>query len=106
MTIDGQDADVVQGRSAPGSLPVKLYFDQKSGLLVRQVRFTISPLGRNTTQVDYSDYRTVAGIKVPFHVVVSWLDGRSNFEITDVQLNVPVDPAKFGKPETPSAPAK
>ncbi len=106
VTIDGQDADVVQGRSAPGSLPVKLYFDQKSGLLVRQVRFTVSPLGRNTTQVDYSDYRTVAGIKVPFHVVVSWLDGRSNFEITDVQVNVPVDPAKFGKPAPPSAPAK
>ena len=106
VTIDGQDADVVQGRSAPGSLPVKLYFDQKSGLLVRQVRFTVSPLGRNTTQVDYSDYRTVAGIKVPFHVVVSWLDGRSNFELSDVQVNVPVDPTKFGKPAPPSAPAK
>lgn len=107
VTINGQDADVVQGRSAPGSLPVKLYFDQKSGLLVRQVRFTVSPLGRNTTQVDYSDYRTVAGLKVPFHVVVSWLDGRSDFELTDAQLNVPVDSAKFGKPAAPAvAPAK
>lgn len=106
VTINGQDADVVQGRSAPGALPVKLYFDQKSGLLVRQVRFTISPLGRNTTQVDYSDYRTVAGLKMPFHVVVSWLDGRSNFNLTDIQVNVPVDAAKFGKPAAAVAPAK
>ena len=106
VTIDGQDADVVQGRSAPGSLPVKLYFDQKTGLLVRQVRYTVSPLGRNTTQVDYSDYRDVGGIKIPFHVVVSWLDGRSTFELTDVQLNVPVDSTKFGKPPAPSAPAR
>ena len=106
VTINGQDADVVQGRSAPGSLPVKLYFDQKSGLLVRQVRFTVSPLGRNTTQVDYSDYHTIAGLKVPFHVVVSWLDGRSNFELTDVQMNVPIDAAKFSKPAPPAAPAK
>jgi Photosynthetic reaction centre cytochrome C subunit len=98
VTIDGKDADVLQGRMMPGGLPVKLYFDQKSGLLVRQVRYTVSPLGRNTTQVDYSDYRTVNGIKFPFHIVVSWLDGRSNFELTDVQVNAPVNPSVFQKP--------
>jgi hypothetical protein len=102
VTIDGHDADVVQGIPAAGSLPVKLYFDQKSGLLVRQVRYTVSPLGWNTTQVDYSDYRDVAGIKIPFHIVESWLDGRSNFELTDVQVNTPVNAAVFGKPATPS----
>jgi photosynthetic reaction center cytochrome c subunit len=104
VAIDGQDADVVQGREAPGSLPVKLYFDRKSGLLVREVRYTQLPLGRNTTQVDYSDYRSVDGIKVPFHIVVTWLDGRSNFELTDVQLNAPINPAEFGRPATPTPP--
>jgi hypothetical protein len=29
---------------------------------------------------------------------VTWLDGRETFELTDVQPNVAVDAAKFGKP--------
>jgi len=36
--IDNNDVETVQGTSA-GKLPVKLYFDSKSGLLVRMVRY-------------------------------------------------------------------
>lgn len=104
VEIAGSDADVVQGRLTPSSLPVKLYFDQKTGLLVRQVRYTESPLGRNATQVDYSDYRAVNGVKVPFHIVTSWFDGRGDVQLTEIQANVAVDSAKFGKPAPPVPP--
>ena len=80
-----------------GRYPVNLYFD-KSGLLVRSVRYTESPVGLNPTQVDYADYREVAGIKMPFRVTTSWLDGRSVVELTDVQPNVAIDAAKFARP--------
>ena len=43
----------------------------------------------------------VAGIKIPFRFKVTWLDGLENIELTDVQLNVPVDAARFGKPAPP-----
>lgn len=105
VEIAGSDADVVQGRLTPGSLPVKLYFDQKTGLLVRQVRYTESPLGRNATQVDYSDYRAVNGVKMPFHIVTSWFDGRGDVQLSEIQTNAAVDAAKFGKP-APPAPLK
>jgi len=105
VEIAGSDADVVQGRLTPSSLPVKLYFDQKTGLLVRQVRYTESPLGRNATQVDYSDYRTVNGVKMPFHIVTSWFDGRGDVQLSEIQTNAAVDSAKFGKP-APPAPLK
>jgi len=95
-TIDDHDVQLVQG-SMDGRYPVNLYFD-KSGLLVRSVRYTESPVGLNPTQVDYADYREVAGIKMPFRVTTSWLDGRSVVELTDVQPNVAIDAAKFARP--------
>ena len=96
-TIDDRVVDVVQG-DGPGGVIASLSFDQQSGLLVRLVRYSPSPIGRVPTQVDYSDYRDVNGIKMPFRFIFSWLDGRDTIELSQVQLNVPVDAAKFGKP--------
>jgi photosynthetic reaction center cytochrome c subunit len=103
-TIDGREVQVVQGTSAWGS-PVKLYFDKKSGLLVRQLRYTNVPVGRVPTQIDYADYREVSGVKMPFRWTVTWVDGRSTTELSEVHLNAPIDAAKFAKPapSTPSA---
>ena len=84
---------------------MNLYFDTQSGLLVRQVRYADSPVGLSPTQVDYADYREVAGVKMPFKWTVSWLDGRSNTELSEVQPNVAIDAAKFARPATPARPA-
>lgn len=107
-TIDSHKMNIVQGTSAGGSR-VKLYFDKESGLLVRQLRFSDSAVGLNPTQVDYSDYRDVAGVKVPFHWTATWTDGQSTTELTEVQPNIAIDSAKFAKPAPalpPEIPAK
>ena len=104
-TIDDRDVQIVQGTS-DGRYPVNLYFDSKSGLLVRVVRYTDSPVGLNPTQIDYDDYRDVAGVKIPFRWTVSWLDGRSTITLSDVQPNAPVDAAKFAKPAAPKPAAR
>ena len=96
-TIDDHEVQMVQGTS-DGRYPVDLYFDSKSGLLVRSVRYNDSPVGLNPTQVDYSDYRDVAGVKMPFRWTVTWLSGRSTIELTEVQPNARIDAAKFAKP--------
>ena len=62
-------------RTANGTLAT-LYFDDASGQLVRMVRHGRSPIGRVPTQVDFSDYRDVGGIKFPFRWTFAWLDGR------------------------------
>jgi photosynthetic reaction center cytochrome c subunit len=100
--IDDREVQVVQGTTARGATAT-LYFDVDSGLLVRQVRYTDSPVGRLPTQTDYSDYRDVAGVKMPFRWTVTWLDGRDTFEITEVQPNVPIDAARFARPSAPVA---
>ncbi len=99
-TLDDRDVQVVQGTS-DGKYPVNLYFDSKSGLLVRVVRYTDSPIGLSPTEVDYTDYRDVSGIKMPFRWTVTWLDGRASTELTSVELNRPIDTAKFRPPPEP-----
>jgi hypothetical protein len=100
--VGGHDVQVVQG-NGPKGLLATLYFDKTSGLLVRLVRYSRSPIGRVPTQVDYSDYRDVGGIKFPFQYTFSWLDGKDAFKLADVKTNVPIDAAKF---ERPSATAR
>jgi len=102
-TIDDKDVTVVQGNGPNGTLAT-LYFDDRSGLLVRMIRHGRSPIGRVPTQVDYADYRDVGGIKFPFHWTFAWLDGRDTFEFSEVKLNVPIDPAKFGEPQVSPQP--
>jgi hypothetical protein len=99
-TIDDHEVQVVQGTSN-GRYPVNLYFDSKSGLLVRVVRYAESPLGLNPTQIDYADYRDVAGVKMPFRWTETWLDGKSVFELSEAKANVAIDAAKFAKPSAP-----
>ncbi len=99
--IDDKAVLVVQGSRPNGALAT-FYFDSETGLLTRLVRYASSKVGRLPTQIDYSDYRDVAGVKTPFKIKVTWLDGLESIELTDVQLNVPVDAARFGKPAPPT----
>jgi outer membrane lipoprotein-sorting protein len=78
--------------------PVRLWFDEQTGLLVRMVRFAETPLGRNPTQIDYADYRDFEGVKTPMRWMIARPNGRFTIQITDVQQNGPVDDAKFAKP--------
>ncbi len=96
-TIEDREVQVIQGIAGGGSR-VKLYFDSKTGLLVRQLRYTNTVVGTIPIQIDYSDYREVAGVKMPFHWIVTWTGGQSIMELSDVQPNVPIEAAKLSKP--------
>jgi photosynthetic reaction center cytochrome c subunit len=101
--IEDREVQVVQGTGA-GGVTATLYFDAETGLLARQIRYVESPVGRLPTQVDYSDYRDVAGVKMPFRWMVTWLDGRDIVQLTDVQPNVAVAATRFARPAPPVAP--
>ncbi len=93
-----------------GQPPVKLYFDEQSGLLLRLVRYAESPLGLVPTQIDYGDYRKVDGVETPFRRTVA-KSGRSwTIQLEQVLPNAQIDSAKFAQPTAsvaapkPSAP--
>jgi photosynthetic reaction center cytochrome c subunit len=98
--VGERDAYLVVGERE-GKTPLRLYFDEQSGLLVRLVRFGETPLGRLPTQIDYADYREASGVKIPFRWTLARPSGRFTIQVSEVRVNVPVDDAKFARPASP-----
>jgi Photosynthetic reaction centre cytochrome C subunit len=96
--IDGKEVRIVQGVGAAQAL-ANFYFDE-AGLLVRMVRWTRTPVGFIPTQVDYSDYRDVAGagVKMPFKRTVSQTYMQMTVELSDVQPNATIQANRFAQP--------
>ena len=95
--IGDREMYVVAGINS-GEVAAKFYFDEDSGYLLRILRYTKSPLGRNPTQIDYADYRSQDGLKIPFHLTIARPNSRLIVQIEDAKFNVPVDDAKFSRP--------
>jgi len=102
-TIDGHATFLVTatGDSTP---PLRLFFDQQTGLLLRLIRYTETPLGRNPAQVDYADYRDANGVEIPYQWTLTRTNGSFTIRITSVQQNVPIDEKLFVMPPVPETP--
>ena len=66
----------------------------------KQIALTerLTPVGFVPTQIDYEDFRDVAGVKVPFQRKVSQTFMQMTVELSDVQPNVPIEAARFVRP--------
>lgn len=98
-TIDNRAAYVIEA-SPPGSeTSDRAYFDAQSGLLVRMVTQhhnndgTVEPF-----EQDFSDYRDVDGVKIPFTIHQTGAQVDFTIRIKNVRQNVPVDDTRFSKP--------
>jgi len=110
MTVEGKEkigmneAYVVVGVPADG-IAVRMYFDTKTGLLLRKSTQTPTPAGPSPYQVDYSDYRDAGhGVKYP-HVIQMEPAGtrteiatHSTIRISKIQENAAIDDAKLTRP--------
>jgi photosynthetic reaction center cytochrome c subunit len=100
-TIEGKQAVVLTGNPYP-NVTEDLAFDRDSGLLVRRTVTTGSTTGFGIMalgeQIDYSDYRDVSGVKVPFTVKQSTWNAVTTEKFTDVKINTPVNDSVFAKP--------
>jgi photosynthetic reaction center cytochrome c subunit len=95
--VNGVECNVLTG-SGGGRPLTRFYFDSQSGLLVRMVRYSDTPVGRMPVQIDYADYKDVDGVKIPLRWTLSRPGGRFTIQIADVKVNTPIDDAKFAKP--------
>ncbi len=74
--VGDSDVVVVKGtRTSTGSTE-DLYFDVKTGLLVRMVNIRRTSVGAVVTTFDYEDYKTVDGAAVPMKVTVTFAGGQ------------------------------
>jgi photosynthetic reaction center cytochrome c subunit len=98
--INGRPTYMIQA-SEPDRPSLRLYFDQQSGLLLRQMRFAQTPLGRNPTQIDYADFRDTDGVKIPYRWTLTRPNGSFTIKVDQVQQNVPIDAKLFVPPSEP-----
>lgn len=104
--IDGQEVNVVRGTLPNNQGQETLYFDFLSGLLVRRVTVLRTAMGGVPQQTDFSDWREVSGVKMPFTIKVSSADNIQTRKIAEAKFNVPLDDKQFVLPaETPAEPA-
>jgi hypothetical protein len=99
LSIDDSPVDVIEGRTR-GRSRVKLYFDRKTGLLVRSVRYSVTAVGTVPITVVYSNYRDVPGlgVKMPYTWQVTWTNGRGTYNLTSLEPNVAIDATRFARP--------
>ena len=103
MTLKGmqkvgeRDAYLIEADPGDGSLR-RMYFDARTGLLLRNEIERDTPQGRATFQTDLEDYKEVDGVKIPFTVRQANPNLTLVVKLSEVRHNVPVDDAKFAKP--------
>jgi photosynthetic reaction center cytochrome c subunit len=101
--VDGHQTLLVSA-TAPGHPPLRLYFDQETGLLLRMIRYGETPLGKNPAQIDYADYRDTGGVKIPYRWTLARPNGVFTIKVDQVQQNVPIDEKLFVPPSEPPPP--
>jgi photosynthetic reaction center cytochrome c subunit len=102
--IDGKATYVVSA-NGKDQLPLRLYFDQQTGLLLRLIRYAETPLGRLPTQIDYADYRKADDVLIPYRWTLARPNGRFTIQIDTVKHNGPIDEKLFVAPPPGPPPA-
>ncbi|HEV2387512.1 MAG TPA: pitrilysin family protein [Candidatus Acidoferrales bacterium] len=95
--VQGQTLVALEWNSEAG--PVKLYLDPQTHLVVGANYVAVTGAGAVDTTELWSDFRTIDGAKLPFHLV-AYQAGAKFMEVTvkDLKLNTTVDPALFAAP--------
>jgi hypothetical protein len=83
-----------------GGARQRFYFDTTTGLLVRRVVITDSPIGLIPQQTDFDDWRDAGGAKYPFYVRASFVDpwNSTTRKYSEVKLGA-IDPKAFEEPK-------
>lgn len=84
--------------------PIKLYVDPTTHLFTGAAYTAVSTRGSKNTLELWSDFRTVSGLRLPFHMV-GYQDGAKFMEATvkRIEVNAAVDPKMFIRPKSSSA---
>jgi hypothetical protein len=92
------DVNILRGTS--GTTTEQFYFDAATGLLVRHVTMTATPLNGSLNEiVDYANYRPEGGVLMPHKITHNNWNTLDTFTLSRVALNGTVDETVFKKPQ-------
>ena len=96
--VGERDAYMVE--NATDTKTERYYFDTQTGLLIRKVTLRKTLLMPFPEQVDFEDYRDVAGVKLPFVIRYSAIDTFDSWTrtFTEIKRDVTVSESLFAGP--------
>lgn len=92
--IESREAYKVGATSKDGSRET-LYFDVETGLLIRRYVTFKSALGSIPEVTDFSDYKQVGGVRLPFTITWSRPPFTSVWKLREAKVNIAIDDARF-----------
>jgi hypothetical protein len=93
-SIGGREAWIVVGKDASGGRET-FWFDAETGLLLRTLQRQRTPLGDIPEQAEYSDYREIDGVKVPYTIRHTAPDRADTVAATEIKQNVAIPKSFF-----------
>ncbi len=105
--IDDREAYLVTIENS-ATQPAHIYFDIETGLLLRRINVTNTMLGPLNVQWDFSDYRDVNGIKLPFAIRTSDVSSYDTVtrRFTEIKIDPTLNDKIFDVPEAASSPSR
>ncbi len=93
LKVNGVSDDTVEISSADGR-SVRVQFDAATGLPTREV-YTEGP---NSSEESFSDWRDIAGVKIPFKIAVQQ-DGKkvADVAVLDYKINTGLKPEELSQ---------
>jgi hypothetical protein len=95
--VSGHTAYVIEG-TLRGAGRQKLFFDVRSGRLVRITASTETPFGPLPEEFDLDDYRSADGLTLPFAIRDLKPDFSQVDRVDKVRTNVSIDDGRFERP--------
>jgi photosynthetic reaction center cytochrome c subunit len=97
---------IIEDSSTPSLQSIQLFFDVESGLLLRRVNVSNTMLGPLNVQWDFSDYRDVRGIKLPFLIRTSDVSSYDTVvrRFSEIKIDSSLNEDVFDIPRGPSSP--
>jgi zinc protease len=96
--VNGRDAYVLIVKPKSGSI-ARQFLDAESYLPVRlMLKVDLPEVGEVEQTSEFSDYREVDGVKIPFRVQVTSAIQSFTISVTKVEQNLKIDDTLFSKP--------
>lgn len=104
--VGDRDAYVALMRTRPSAKPARFYFDAQSGLRIAEQSDVLASNGQiEKTTTFYEDYRTVAGVQIPFRIRFTSPSANFTINLNEVHPNEAVDDSVFAIPSDPQGTA-
>lgn len=97
--IGNEDTYVVQGTAAGETVPDKMYFDAQSGMAMRLVSHRHTPDGEAEVEEDFSDYRKVDGLELPFTIQQTGGSAEFTIHVSEMHQGINLDDSEFVQPQ-------